>query len=264
VNIFPNPLKRALREGRPQVGLWCSIPSPITIEIVAGSGFDWLTLDTEHSPNDVPTVLNQLHALAESGLPAVVRPAWNDPVLFKRFMDIGVINFVVPWVQTAEEARRAVAATRYAPEGIRGVAAAVRANRYGRITDYLSRVHDEICLIVQLETRTALGNLEAIAAVEGVDALFIGPSDLAADLGHLGDNAHPAVRDTIEDAIGRIRRAGKAAGILAVVESDAKYWLERGALFVGIGSDIGLLARHSEALVARTRDVLAALPNRRP
>jgi 4-hydroxy-2-oxoheptanedioate aldolase len=262
MDMPPNPLKRALREGRPQIGLWCSIPSHITIEIVAGSGFDWLTLDTEHAPNDVPTVLTQLHALAESGVPAVVRPAWNDPVLFKRFMDIGVLNFVVPWVQNAEEARRAVAATRYAPHGIRGVAAAVRANRYGRVKDYLARVHEEVCLIVQLETRAALDNLESIAAVDGVDALFIGPSDLAADLGHLGDNAHPEVRATIEDAIARIRRAGKAPGILAVVEADARYWFERGALFVGVGSDIGLLARHTEALVARTREVLAGLPKR--
>jgi 4-hydroxy-2-oxoheptanedioate aldolase len=254
-----NHLKRALLEGRPQVGLWCSLPSHITIEIVAGSGFDWLLLDTEHSPNDVPIVLSQLHAMAESSPSAVVRPAWNDAVLFKRFLDLGVQSFVVPWVQNAEEARRAVAATRYPPEGIRGVAVAIRANRYGRIKDYVKRVHDELCLIVQLETRVALGNLEAIAAVDGVDGLFIGPSDLAADMGHIGNSAHPDVRAAIDDAIARIRRAGKAPGILAPVEADARHWLDRGALFVGIGSDVGLLARQSEALAARFREAIAQI-----
>lgn len=248
-----NHLKRALREGRRQVGLWCSLPSHVTIEVVAGSGFDWLLLDTEHSPNDVPIVLSQLHAMAGGSTSAVVRPAWNDAVLFKRFLDIGVQSFVVPWVQNADEARRAVAATRYPPEGVRGVALTIRANQYGRVKDYLARVHDELCVIVQLETRVALGNLEAIAAVDGVDGLFIGPSDLAADMGHLGNSAHPEVRSAIEDAIERIRRAGKFPGILAPVEADARHWLDRGALFVGIGSDVGLLARQSEALAARFR-----------
>jgi 4-hydroxy-2-oxoheptanedioate aldolase len=259
VEMPVNKLKRALSEGRPQVGLWCSLPSHITIEILAGSGFDWLLLDTEHSPNDVPNVLHQLHAMAESQTNTAVRLAWNDAVLFKRFLDIGVQSFVVPWVQNAEEARRAVAAARYPPDGVRGVAVAIRANRYGRIPDYVKRINDEVCIIVQLETRTALKNLEEIAAVEGVDGLFIGPSDLAADMGHLGDNRHPEVRATIEDAIARIRRAGKAPGILAPVEADARHWLERGALFVGIGSDVGLLARQSEALAARFHEAIAQL-----
>jgi 4-hydroxy-2-oxoheptanedioate aldolase len=264
VDMPVNRVKRALHEGRPQVGLWCSLPSHITIEIVAGSGFDWLCLDTEHSPNEVPIVLTQLHAMTQSGTSAVVRPAWNDPVLFKRFLDLGVQSFVVPWVQNAEEARRAVAATRYPPHGVRGVAVAIRANGYGRIRDYAARVNEEVCLIVQLETRAALDNLEAIAAVEGIDALFIGPSDLAADMGHIGNNAHPEVRAAIEDAMARIRLAGKAPGILAVVEADARHWLERGALFVGIGSDIGLLARHSEALAARFREAIGQLATPEP
>lgn len=251
MDVLANRLKRALRDGRRQVGLWCSLPSHVTIELLAGSGFDWLLLDTEHSPSDVPTVLTQLQAMAGSTASAVIRPAWNDAVLFKRFLDLGVQSFVVPWVQTAEEARRAVAATRYAPHGIRGVAAVIRANQYGRLRDYATRIDDEICVIVQLETRTALGNLEEIAAVEGVDGLFIGPSDLAADLGHLGNSAHPDVRATIDDAIARIRRTGKAPGILAPIEADARHWLELGALFVGIGSNAALLARQSEALAAR-------------
>lgn len=248
-----NALKRALREGRPQIGLWCSLSSHITIDVLAGSGFDWLLLDTEHSPNDLPMVLSQMQAMTGGTASAVVRPAWNDAVLFKRLLDIGVQSFVVPFVQDAGEARRAVAATRYPPHGIRGVAVAIRANQYGRVRDYAARVHDELCVIVQLETRVALGNLEAIAAVDGVDGLFIGPSDLAADMGHLGDSAHPGVRAAIDDAIVRIRRTGKFAGILAPVEADARHWLDLGALFVGVGSDAGLLARQSEALAARFR-----------
>jgi 4-hydroxy-2-oxoheptanedioate aldolase len=248
-----NRLKRALREGRTQIGLWCSLASHVSMEIVAGSGFDWLTLDTEHAPNEVTMVLNQLQAMAGSTTSAVVRPAWNDAVLFKRYLDIGAQSFVVPWVQNAEEARRAVAATRYPPHGMRGVALAVRANNFGRVKDYTTRVHDELCVIVQIETRVALSNLEEIAAVDGVDGLFIGPSDLAADLGHLGNSAHPDVRATIDDTIGRIRQTGKVAGILAPVEADARHWIELGCQFVGVGSDVGLLARQSEALAAKFR-----------
>ena len=246
-----NQLKRALRDGRPQIGLWSMLSSHITVEVIAGSGFDWLLLDTEHSPNELPMVQSQLQAMIGGTASAVVRVVWNDAVVFKRLLDIGVQSFLVPFVQNADEARRAVAATRYPPLGIRGVAAAHRANRYGRVKDYAKRANDEICVIVQLETRVALGNLEAIAAVDGVDALFIGPSDLAADLGHIGDNAHPDVRATIDDTIGRIRKTGKAAGILAPVEADARHWLEVGARFVAVGSDVGVLARQSEALAAK-------------
>jgi 4-hydroxy-2-oxoheptanedioate aldolase len=181
----------------------------------------------------------------------VVRVAWNDIVLIKRLLDVGAQTLVVPFVQDAGEARRAVAATRYPPHGIRGVAVATRASRYGRVTEYLRRAHDELAVIVQLETRTALSNLESIAAVEGVDGLFIGPSDLAADLGHLGDNGHPEVRAAIDDAIRRIAATGKVAGILAPVEADARHYLGIGCLFVAVGSDIGLLAGQGAALAAK-------------
>jgi 4-hydroxy-2-oxoheptanedioate aldolase len=231
--------------------LWCSLTSPIAAEVVAGSGFDWLLIDTEHSPNEVPIVLAQLQAITGGTASAVLRPAWNDPVLFKRWLDIGVQSFLVPWVQNADEARRAVEATRYPPEGIRGIAVAIRANNYGRVKDYARIANSEICVAVQLETRTALGNLEAIAAVEGIDALFIGPSDLAADMGHVGNSAHPDVRAAIDDAIDRIQSAGKAPGILAPVEADAHRWRERGVLMLAVGSDVGVLARQSEALAAR-------------
>ena len=246
-----NTLKRALKEGRRQIGLWSSLSSHVTVEVIAGSGFDWLLLDTEHSPNEVTMVLAQLQAMAGGSATPVVRPAWNDAVLFKRFLDIGVQSFLVPWVQNADEARRAVAATRYPPDGIRGFATTVRANRYGRVKDYVARVSSELLVIVQIETRVALGNLEAIAAVDGVDGLFIGPSDLAADMGHAGNNAHPDVRAAIDEAIRRIVKTGKFAGILAPVEADARHWMDLGCLFAAVGSDVGILARQSEALAAK-------------
>ena len=246
-----NHLKRALRDGRAQIGLWSSLSSHVTVEVIAGSGFDWLLLDTEHSPNELTMVHSQLQAMQGSTTAAVVRPAWNDPVLFKRLLDIGVQTLLVPFVQNADEARRAVASTRYPPDGIRGVATTTRATRYGRVKDYLRRANEEICVVVQIETRTALGNLEAIAAVDGVDGLFIGPGDLAADMGHLGDSAHPVVREAIDGAIGRIRQTGRFAGILAPIEADARHWLELGCLFVAVGSDAGILARQSEALAAK-------------
>ena len=251
MNMQINPLKRALKDGRPQIGLWSSLANHITVEVIAGSGFDWLLLDTEHSPNDLSMVHHQLQAMVGGTASAVVRPAWNDTVLFKRLLDVGVQNFLVPMVQNAEEAKRAVAATRYPPHGVRGLGTITRANDYGRVKDYLQRANDEICLIVQIETRQALTNLESIAAVDGVDGLFIGPSDLSADLGHLGNSGHPEVKSTIDDAIARIRKAGKVAGILTSLEEYARHCLERGCLFVAVGSDVGILARQSEALAAR-------------
>jgi 4-hydroxy-2-oxoheptanedioate aldolase len=246
-----NRLKRELRDGRVQIGLWSQLASPLGAEVVAGAGFDFIVLDTEHAPNEVPTVLAQLQAMTGGTASGVVRVAWNDPVLFKRVLDLGAQSVLVPYVQSADEARRAVAATRYPPHGVRGVAAVTRANRFGRVKDYATRAHEELCVIVQLETREALQNLEAIAAVEGVDVLFIGPSDLAASLGHPGANAHPEVRAAIDDAIRRICAAGKAAGILAPLEADARHFLEIGCRFVAVGSDVGLLARDSEALAAK-------------
>jgi 4-hydroxy-2-oxoheptanedioate aldolase len=246
-----NSLKHALRAGRPQIGLWSTLSSPVSVEVVAGSGFDWLLIDTEHAPNDLTDVHRQLQAMQGSATSAVVRPFWNEAVLFKRLLDIGVQSLVVPFVQNAGEARRAVAATRYPPAGLRGVATTTRANRYGRMKDYLARANDEICLIAQIETPEAIANIEAIAAVDGIDGLFIGPSDLAASLGHLGDNAHADVRAAIDAAIRRICATGKCAGILAPIEADARHWLELGCLFVGVGNDAGILARQTEALAAK-------------
>jgi len=262
IQLPPNPFKRAVREGRVQLGLWCSLCSNVAAEVISDAGFDWILVDTEHAANELPMVLGQLQALVGGTAVPVVRPAWNDMVLMKRLLDIGVQNFLVPYVQTAEEACAAVAATRYPKNGIRGVAVTHRANRYGRVKDYFSRANEEICLHLQIETPLALKNLEAIAPVEGVDGLFIGPSDLAASLGHLGNNGHPEVRAAIEDAFRRIRQAGKAPGILAPIESDARHWLSQGCVVLAVGSDVGLLARHSEELAAKFKpQLISAAPS---
>jgi 4-hydroxy-2-oxoheptanedioate aldolase len=247
-----NKFKRALKEGRPQIGMWSSLSSHIVAEILAHAGFDWVLLDTEHSPNELPMVQSQLHAMTGGTATPVVRPAWNDMVLVKRYLDIGAQTLLLPYVQTVEEASNAVRYSRYPPQGVRGVAGSTRAAGYGRIKDYMNRAHEELCVLVQAETRLALRNLEGIAAVEGVDGIFIGPNDLAADLGHLGNWQHPEVWKVMEDAAKRIRKAGKAPGIL-VGEVDGKRCLDMGYLFVAVGADTGMLVRGSDALAARFR-----------
>ena len=245
-----NKFKRALKEGRPQIGIWSSFSSHIVAEVLAHAGYDWVLLDTEHSPNELPMVQSQLHAMAGGTATPIVRPAWNDMVLVKRYLDIGAQTLLLPYVQTVEEARDAVRYTRYPPHGVRGVAGSTRASGYGRIKDYLKRAQEEICVLVQVETRKAMANIEAIAATEGVDGIFIGPNDLSADLGHLGNWQHPEVWKVMEDAAKRIRKAGKAPGIL-VGEADGRRCLDMGYLFVAVGADVGMLARGSEALAAK-------------
>jgi 4-hydroxy-2-oxoheptanedioate aldolase len=254
----PNSLKAALRSQQRQIGLWSSLSSSLVAEVLAYAGYDWIVVDTEHAPSDTMDVVAQLQALASGTAEPVVRVAWNDSVLIKRLLDSGARSLLVPFVQSSAEATQAVAATRYPPHGIRGVSVAQRANRFGRVPNYLHTAHEQICVLVQLETRTALAALEDIAAVEGVDGLFIGPSDLAADLGHLGDAAHPEVQAAIADACARIRAAGKPAGILAPVEADARRYFEMGFSFVAIGSDVGLLAAGSGSLLARMREAIGA------
>src|SRR5918993_345281 len=209
-----NRFKQALREGRQQIGLWCTLSSPYAAEVVAGSGFDWLLFDTEHSPSDVEIVLSLLQAVSAYDVSPIVRPASNDTVLVKRYLDIGVQTLLIPYVQSAEEARSAVAAIRYAPDGVRGVSALTRATRFGRVEGYARRAAEELCLLVQIETQQALDELEAIAAVDGVDGVFIGPADLAASLGHVGDQGHPTVKAAVKTAVGGFRAWGNPAGIL--------------------------------------------------
>ncbi|HEY7658827.1 MAG TPA: aldolase/citrate lyase family protein [Burkholderiales bacterium] len=245
-----NRFKRALKEGKPQIGMWSSLSSHIVAEILAHAGFDWVLLDTEHSPNELPMVQSQLQAMTGGTATPVVRPAWNDMVLIKRYLDIGAQSLLLPYVQSAEEAKNAVRFTRYPRDGVRGVAGSTRAAGYGRTRDYMRRAHEEICVLVQAETRQALKNLEEIAAVEGVDGVFIGPNDLAADLGYLGNWQHPEVWKAMEDAAKRIRRAGKAPGIL-VGESDGRRCLDAGFVFVAVGADTGMLVRGTDALAAK-------------
>lgn len=246
-----NPFKRALQAGRAQIGLWSSLSSNYSVEVIAGAGFDWLLLDTEHSPNDLESLLTQLQAAAPYPTHPVVRVPWNDMVMIKRVLDIGAQSLLVPYVSTPEEAAAAVSFTRYPPVGVRGVAGTTRASRFGRVKDYATRAHEEICLLVQLETQRALDNLEAICAVEGVDGVFIGPADLHASLGHTGQIANPQVKPLIDEAIRRIRKCGRAPGILTPSEPDAHHWLECGALFVAVGADVGILARGAESLAAK-------------
>jgi 4-hydroxy-2-oxoheptanedioate aldolase len=246
-----NKFKQAIRDGRLQIGLWSSLCSNIAAEAVADSGFDWVLLDGEHSPNEVPGVMSQLQAFAGGTATPIVRPAWNDAVMVKRVLDIGAQSILVPYVQNADEATRAVASVRYPPAGIRGVAAATRASRYGRVTDYLKSADSEICLLVQVETRAALTQLEAIAKVDGVDGVFIGPSDLAASMGHIGNPAHAEVQAALEDAVKRLKAAGKPAGILTLSEDEARRYIGWGYIFVAVGSDIGLLSRGADLLAKK-------------
>ena len=243
-----NAFKHAIAAGKLQIGLWSSLCSNIVAEIIGDSGFDWILLDTEHSPNEVPGLLSQMQALGRGTATPIVRPAWNDAVLIKRILDIGAQSLLIPFVQSPEEAKRAVAATRYPPAGIRGITGSGRASRFGRVKDYLKKADDEICLLVQVETRQALDQIEAIAAVEGVDGVFIGPADLSASFGHIGDAQHPEVQAAIEDAARRLKKVGKPAGILTPVEAEARRYIDWGYGFVAVGADLGLLAKHADAL----------------
>jgi len=249
---FPrNAFKQALSRRERQVGLWCGLANPIAAEILAGAGFDWIVLDGEHAPNDILTLLPQLQAMRGGTAEPVFRVPWNEPVIIKRALDVGARSLLVPFVQNADEARKAVAAARYPPLGIRGVAVSTRATDYGRIQNYLPNAHLDTCVLVQIETKAALEQIEAIAAVEGVDGIFIGPSDLSATSGHLGNPKHPDMQAAIRDAAARIRAAGKSAGTLTANADDAEALFEAGFNFTAVGSDVGVLARNVEALAAR-------------
>lgn len=246
-----NAFKAGLRAKTLQIGLWQSLCSNIAAEICSDSGFDWLLLDTEHSPNEIPDLLSQLQALEKGTATAVIRPAWNDAVLIKRCLDIGAQTLLIPYVQSVEEAKAAVAATRYPPQGIRGVSVAARASRYGRVAGYLTKANEEICTLVQVETRQSLDRLEDIARVDGIDGVFVGPSDLAASLGHLGNPQHADVQAAMKDAVERLTKIGKPAGILTGNEDEARRYIEWGYLFVAVGSDVGLLAKSADTLARK-------------
>ncbi|HGM6602593.1 4-hydroxy-2-oxoheptanedioate aldolase [Serratia sp. BNK-10] len=260
--MLTNHFKRALQEKRPQIGLWLGLCSSYSAELLAGAGFDWLLIDGEHAPNNVQTVLGQLQAIAPYPSQPVVRPPWNDAVIIKQLLDVGAQTLLIPMIQNAEQARDAVRATRYPPHGVRGVGSALaRASRWNRVPDYLQQADEQMCVLVQIETREAVKNLEAILQVEGVDGVFIGPADLSADMGFAGNPQHPEVQRTIDDAIARIRAAGKAPGILMANKALAQRYLEAGALFVAVGVDTTLLARAAEALANEFKQGGAQAPS---
>ncbi|WP_348815084.1 4-hydroxy-2-oxoheptanedioate aldolase [Halomonas sp. H10-59] len=237
-----NPFKTAMASGQARIGLWLSLGDPYCAEMCASAGFDWLLIDGEHGPNDVRSMLAQLQAVAAYDSHPVVRVVNGETARIKQLLDIGAQTLLVPMIDTPEQARAMVAATRYPPDGVRGEASAiVRASRWNARPDYVHRANDEICLLVQAESVTALDNLEAICAVDGVDGVFVGPADLAASMGHLGDAGHPEVQAAINEAIARIVASGKAAGVLTGDPELARHYLSLGASFVAVGLDVSLM-----------------------
>lgn len=256
-----NLFKQALKEGRAQIGLWQALANPYTVEISAGAGYDWLLLDGEHAPNDVPLLVSQLQAMKGTASHAVIRPPVGETWIIKQMLDIGAQTLLIPMVDSKEMAETMVKAVRYPPHGVRGVGAALaRASAFNRIADYLPTANDEICLLLQVESRAGLEALDAIASTNGVDGVFIGPADLAADMGYLGKPGAPEVQEAVEKALEKIQSHGKAAGILIGDLSLAKRYLELGATFVAIGNDVTLLANATTKLLEDFKKAEAAKP----
>jgi 2-keto-3-deoxy-L-rhamnonate aldolase RhmA len=251
MNTLPhNSFKKALAGGERVIGLWVTFTSHVVVEVLAHSGFDWLLLDMEHSPSDLQIIGQQLLAVRGSTTAPIVRVPVHDMAWIKRVLDAGAPNVMVPNIRSVAEAREAVAWTRFAPEGLRGVAGSTRAGNYTRYKDYMARANDEIGLVLQIESREALDDLDAICRVPGVDAVFIGPSDLAASLGHRGQSGHPDVQTAIGNAFRTARAAGRAIGILAA-DGKAEPYLDQGATMVGVGTDLHLLIAAGDSLAAR-------------
>ena len=251
-----NGFKAALLQQRPQIGLWLGFAEPYLADLAARAGFDWLLIDGEHAPNDIRSILAQLQAIAPSPSHPVVRLPHGDPALIKQVLDIGAQTLLIPMVDTAEQAEALVRAVHYPPRGIRGVGAALaRASAFGTIKDYLATAGDEICLMVQIETRRGLAALDEIVAVDGVTGVFIGPSDLAADMGHLGNPTAPEVQQAVTGALARIRELGKAGGVLTSDPDFARRCLDAGGTFVAVGTDVGVF---TNALAATARSFIGA------
>lgn len=248
-----NRFKAALAAGQMQYGCWAGFADPYPTEVMATAGFDWLVIDGEHAPNDIRSIMAQLQVL--EGKPdshPVVRLPMGEAWLIKQALDIGAQTLLIPMVESAEQARDLVRAMRYPPQGIRGSGAALaRASRFAAIPDYIATANDQLCLLVQVETVKGMDALDEILQVDGVDGVFIGPSDLAADMGHRGDSAQPAVRDAIKGALARIKASDKAAGILALDHDTAQDYRDWGAQFLAVGIDVVMLARAARELAAR-------------
>ena len=249
-----NTFKQALKQGRPQLGLWGSLASPYLAEAIATCGFDWYLIDGEHAPNDLQSVLGQLQSIAAYPTQPVVRPRIADVPLIKQFLEIGAQTLLLPMIDTAEQAQRAVAATRYPPQGIRGVgSAAARSSRWSSTKNYVHGANEQMCVLVQCESVTALNNLAQIAAVDGVDGVFFGPADLSASMGFLGQPEHPEVVAAITQGFATVKAAGKAPGILTTDDKWGRYYLDQGAVFAALGVDLMLLMQASRGLLARFR-----------
>lgn len=251
-----NRFLAAMQAGEKQVGFWVSLASPYAAEVVAGAGFDWLVVDLEHTPGDMQTVLGQLQAIAPYTSTAIVRTPWNDAVMVKRLLDLGPQGILFPMIQNADEARAAIAATRYPPHGIRGVAGSARGNRFGRVTDYYERVADETCVLIQIETCAAIDAAAAIGAVEGVDGIFFGPADISADMGMIGQPLHPDVWARIMPAARKLMDMGIPVGTLVTDPAMAAGLLDDGFTFVACGTDVGTLAKATDGLLAQMRTLI--------
>ena len=247
-----NKFKQALQTNKPQFGLWLGLPDAVCAEICAGAGFDWVVIDSEHAPYSLRDIQRHLQAIEPYDVSALIRPAEGSTSLIKQLLDIGAQTLLIPMVETAEQARQLVRAVHYPPGGIRGVGPSMaRAARWNNVDNYIHEANSQICLIVQAETVQSIENLEDIAAVEGIDGVFIGPSDLSASMGHLGNPGHPDVIEIIENSLDIITKAGKAAGILSVDEELAKQYAEQGARFIGVGVDAALLSKATRDLAKR-------------
>ena len=252
--MITNRFKQALKARQPQIGLWVGLADPYVTEALATTGFDWLLIDAEHGPNDLRTVLAQLQAVAAHPTHAIVRPPVGDVALIKQYLEIGAQTLLIPMVDSAEQAARMVAATRYPPRGIRGVGSAgARSSRWSGVPRYLQSADDQMCVLVQVETATGLANLAEIAAVDGVDGVFFGPADLSASMGFLGQPAHPEVVAAMTQGVATVRAAGKAPGILMLENKASQYYLDQGALFVAVGVDSLLLVQAAKTLAAAFR-----------
>ncbi len=238
-----NPFKQALKDGKQQYGYWLGLCNPLSAELCAYAGYDWLLIDAEHAPNDLNTVLAQLQAIAATPSHAVVRLVNDDPAIIKQYLDIGVQSLLVPMIETAQQAQNTVRATQYPPQGIRGVGTALaRAARWNMVDGYFKDANDELCLIIQIESVKGIENLDEILAVEGIDGIFIGPADLAATMGYLGNPTHPDVQAVVKRAIKKISASNKAVGTLAVGKEIAQAYEEAGIQFIAIGVDTLSLA----------------------
>ena len=256
MKLAANPFTQAIKSKQKQIGLWVSLSNNLAAEVVAPSGFDWVLLDMEHSPNELSSLLGQLEVFASSKTTAIVRPDWNDPVKVKRLLDLGAPGLLFPMVQSVEEAEKAVAATRYPPRGIRGVSGSTRANAFGRKSDYFSRIEDETTVLVQIETRAALEQASEIAAVDGVSGVFFGPADIAADIGQLGRPMCDEVWELILPVAQKLIDQNIAVGTLVLDAEFAARLLSDGFTFVACGSDVSLLASSTDKLLASVKEKL--------